>query len=325
MQLLCFPVNSSWGTSIHVMKCFLKPSGKGVCDFSGNLYFTSSLCRLVLHHTHWSQLCIIFAKQIVLHKSIASALKHQHYWGKSTVYEKWELGTIAVHSDWECITSLWTWLCFAVYLQTKGHQAQNLLVDISKVSSWLKGRKSSASHLVCVFPLYLHASLFLFSFWSWQERECKDTATPEREDGLLLWLQPTGWALLGLNLSRMSVMLGSSAPGKIESRATASGEEPLMTGAVTGGDLSAFPACGSPFPGSPIKHRLCHVARAWPAKGGSGQTLVGWAELQILPVLCNGEESLQSTSSSHHSGRYGDAEQRLFVGDIGGWSPAWWR
>lgn len=146
---------------------FWSPVAKGFVTLQGTLILPLCCADGVITTHTWRQWYIIFAKQIVLHKPLASVLQHQHCWGEST--EKWELETTAVHSDWECITSLWTLLCFEVQLQTKGHQAQNLLVNISKASFSLKDRKSSASHLVCVFPVYLHASLFLFSFWSRQD------------------------------------------------------------------------------------------------------------------------------------------------------------
>lgn len=44
-----------------------------------------------------------------------------------------------------------------------------------------------------------------------------------------------------------------------------------MTGAVNKGNLSSFPAYGSPAPGSPIKHRWCHVVRAWCAQQREAQ------------------------------------------------------
>lgn len=62
--------------------------------------------------------------------------------------------------------------------------------------------------------------------------------------------------------------MGSSTPGQMERRKSSWREdhwgrghpeyqkllEPVMTGAVTSGDLSAFPARGSPVAGSHIKH-----------------------------------------------------------------------
>lgn len=89
---------------------------------------------------------------------------------KAQCDEEWEPGTIAVHSDWGCTADLGTLLCFAVQLQTQGHQAQNLLVNISKVSSWLKGGKSNASHL-SVYSLYICMPLFSFLVFDLERRE----------------------------------------------------------------------------------------------------------------------------------------------------------
>ena len=71
----------------------------------------------------------------------------------------------------------------------------------------------------------------------------------------------------------MGVMLSSSTPGQMERRRGAWREdhwrrghpehqkllEPLMTRAVTRGDLSDFSACGTPVAGTYIKQRLCSV------------------------------------------------------------------
>ena len=110
-------------------------------------------------------MCVVFNRQMVLHKSAASVLKLCTTTAKEKAQhdEKWELGPIVVHGDWECIAYLCTSACFAVQLQTERHEAQNLLINISKVTSWLKDGKSNVSHSVCVFPVYLHAPL-LFGF-----------------------------------------------------------------------------------------------------------------------------------------------------------------
>lgn len=102
---------------------------------------------------------------MVLRKSIASVLKLRTTTAKEKAQrvEKWELGTIAVHGDWECIAYLCTFACFVVQLQTE-EQAQNLLINISELSSWLKDGKSNVSHSVCAFPVCLHVPLFLLGF-----------------------------------------------------------------------------------------------------------------------------------------------------------------
>lgn len=97
-----------------------------------------------------------------------------------------------------------------------------LLIALRPLSGWKTER---AMHPIwSVYSLYTCMPLFSFLVSDLDRIECKGTATPEREDGLLLWLQPTGWALLALNLSRMSVMLGSSAPGQMKNRTTVSGD-----------------------------------------------------------------------------------------------------
>lgn len=166
-----------------------------------------------------------------------------------------------------------------------------LLIFLRSLAGW----KSNASHLVYVLPVYLHAPLFLFSFWSMQERECKDITAPEREGGLLLWLQPTGWVLLGLNLSRMSVMLGSSTLRQMESRTTAL-EDTLSTSRCwnhwwlelwTGGTPQLSLHVGNQLLG----HLFSRDCVKWPEhdmarKGRLRPNTLGWVELQILPVLC---------------------------------------
>lgn len=59
-----------------------------------------------------------------------------------------------------------------------------------------------------------------------------------------------------------------------------------MTGAVNRGDLSAFPACGSPVPGSPIKHRSYHVARGWSAQQREAQAKPLWDGQSCRSSLC---------------------------------------
>lgn len=87
-------------------------------------------------------------------------------------------------------------------------------------------------------------------------------------------------------------MLGSSPPNGEEAHWTRGHPEyqkvlePLMTGAVNSGDLSAFPACGSPVPGSPIEHRLCHVAGGWRAQQREAQAKPLWGGQSCRSSLC---------------------------------------
>ena len=224
---------------------------------------------------------------------------YRHCQGESIAW--WEVGTQdCCGARWLRMHHFGTFACFAVQLQTERHQAWNLLIDISQVSSWLKDSKSNVSHLVCVHSL--RGVLLLFGFWSIQERQggCKDMATLEREDGVLCLLQATGWVLLGLNLPRTGVTLGSSIPGQMERRKGTWTEdhqgrghleyqkvlEPLMTGAMNRGGHSAFTAWGSPVAGSHRKHRLCHVAGGWIGSQRGAQAKPLWGGQNCRSSLC---------------------------------------
>lgn len=222
---------------------------------------------------------------------------YHHCQGESRAW--WEVGT------WVCCGARCLGM-HRLYVRLRVLQFSYKLKD-TKLRTFLlvtglflveRRQKQHVCAFVRVFPLYLRASFFLSGFWSRQERQGghKDISILEREDGLLRWLQSTGWVLLGLNLPRIGVTLGSSTAGQMEKRKGPWREdhqgrghpeyqkvlEPLVTGAVNRGDLSAFPASGSPGAGSHSKPRLCHLAGRF-AKWGSDP--VSWAELQILPVM----------------------------------------
>lgn len=183
-------------------------------------------------------------------------------------------------------------------------QAQNLLINISKVSLWLKDSRSNMSHLVCVFPVYLCALHFPFGFWSRQERRggCKDIAALEREDGLLHWLQPTGWIhSLGLKSPKNGCEIWFIYPRETGEREGHLGGGLLGRGGTlstkrcwnywwlelwTGGNLSALPACGTPVSGSHIGHRLCHVADGWLGLQRGAQAKSLWGGQNCRFSLC---------------------------------------
>lgn len=248
---------------------------------------------ITTHTSVWCKLGIIFVKHIVFHKSIASVLKHQHCWEESTVW--WEVGAWD-HCPVTGNASAYEHCCVLQFSYKPKDTKLGicLLISLRSLPGWKTERAMPPIWIVyslCICRYTgtdVYLSLFLFSFWSRQEREGKNTATPKREDGLLLWLQPTGWVLLGLNLSRMSVIFGSSTSGQMESRTTASGDT-LSTNRCwshwwlelwTGGTSQLSLHVGAQFLGHPLstdcvmwpEHDMASKERLWPNACGMDRT-----------------------------------------------------